>query len=479
MSVLEKLKKELKDESEIKSHDFRKNPIKIEHSEGNRVLIPKGMSLLAASQELLRIWEDNEQETNFVREYSRYGYQDILVQISRAVVNEFGHLKGKQGWFGPQCAEIKVITGFDATGNPITEDAFYGRFTISTFENAEGSISINSKGEVTVNITAKKKYSGRLNSLFNNIDTRLRTDSIYMGQSVIVKKSSDFEDALSFEIIKNRPSDKIILNDKPRNIVNMITNDLHSPKRRYNLFYGKYGTGKSETCMQIGVYMNQKMGLPFFYIEDYNAVVPFLAVVGNYPKCGVFIEDIDAHAGGEERNHSLNSVINKIDGPETKGTSIKVFFTTNHPERLAPALRRPGRIDVTVEFDFPTQDKAAEILKVHTQHLEGYETIDWEEAASHLEACAPCFYAEAAHRISSEATSKGEMVDQQTANAIVASMSSQLKLQDMKEEANTDILSALSIVRNFLNEEDSSLLELSSEVLSDVETKVTKIAKHF
>lgn len=34
-----------------------------------------------------------------------------------------------------------------------------------------------------------------------------------------------------------------------------------------------------------------------------------------------------------------------------------VFMTTNHLDTIAPALKRPGRVDLCMEFGYPTRDE--------------------------------------------------------------------------------------------------------------------------
>ena len=60
-----------------------------------------------------------------------------------------------------------------------------------------------------------------------------------------------------------------------------------------------------------------------------------------------------------------------------------VIGSTNRPEALDPALRRPGRFDLEIEFDPPNVEERREILKiVLNNYAPGrYENIDFEEIA--------------------------------------------------------------------------------------------------
>jgi SpoVK/Ycf46/Vps4 family AAA+-type ATPase len=55
-------------------------------------------------------------------------------------------------------------------------------------------------------------------------------------------------------------------------------------------------------------------------------------------------------AQGDNEKLTLGSILQVFDGIlETPGRII--IMTTNHPEKLDPALVRPGRVDVVVNFD--------------------------------------------------------------------------------------------------------------------------------
>jgi hypothetical protein len=57
----------------------------------------------------------------------------------------------------------------------------------------------------------------------------------------------------------------------------------------------------------------------------------------------------------------LSFLLNEIDGPKSRPGRI-IFLTANHPERIEPALRRPGRIDYEVEFPKASREIVAKIL---------------------------------------------------------------------------------------------------------------------
>jgi chaperone BCS1 len=76
----------------------------------------------------------------------------------------------------------------------------------------------------------------------------------------------------------------------------------------------------------------------------------------------LLVEDIDCifverKAGEEKVNRvSFSGLLNALDGVAA-GEGRILFATTNHRERLDPALVRPGRIDRQVEIGFADRDQ--------------------------------------------------------------------------------------------------------------------------
>jgi len=82
---------------------------------------------------------------------------------------------------------------------------------------------------------------------------------------------------------------------------------------------------------------------------------------------GMNIQDFDRPisgpgAGDTGEQLDLGTLLNALDGIlETPGRIL--IMTSNHPERLDPALIRPGRIDMIVKFDYCNRVEIAEIYK--------------------------------------------------------------------------------------------------------------------
>ncbi|KAJ6528026.1 P-loop containing nucleoside triphosphate hydrolase protein [Mycena capillaripes] len=73
---------------------------------------------------------------------------------------------------------------------------------------------------------------------------------------------------------------------------------------------------------------------------------------------------------GERRSFiTLSGLLNVIDGVASEEGRL-LFATTNHWDRLDPALSRPGRIDVHVEYELSTADQAGALFMCFFQKFE-------------------------------------------------------------------------------------------------------------
>jgi chaperone BCS1 len=143
--------------------------------------------------------------------------------------------------------------------------------------------------------------------------------------------------------------------------------DRGIPYRRGYLLHGPPGTGKSSAViavasalqMDIAILSLASTSLDDSQLADLLAELPVNAVA--------LIEDIDcAFSGrGQEPDKasklSFSGLLNAIDGVAA-GEGRLLFATTNHLERLDPALIRPGRIDKKLEVLYADRDQLLRIF---------------------------------------------------------------------------------------------------------------------
>lgn len=161
-----------------------------------------------------------------------------------------------------------------------------------------------------------------------------------------------------------------------------------SHKRGY-LLHGPPGCGKSSFIMAIA----EKYRLTIRKIDIYDLVNrrALDTLFGYHSANSLYvIEDVDAiytNRAEEDKKPTDNNEIPKT--PEEKGKKLNISFsdflnvldgigcaknciiimTTNHPEKLDPALVRPGRIDVKVEFRKASAAQVAEYFTKIYPHI--------------------------------------------------------------------------------------------------------------
>lgn len=135
------------------------------------------------------------------------------------------------------------------------------------------------------------------------------------------------------------------------------------PYHRAYLFYGAPGAGKTSTIFALAGEFERN--LCFLQASAQMTDDSFRLAIGQAPpKSIIVMEDVDAlftvhRESSTSHSLSFSGFLNAIDGLASSDDVIFVL-TTNHPERLDPALLRPGRVDVRVEFRAPNMEMAKE-----------------------------------------------------------------------------------------------------------------------
>ncbi|XWS45463.1 hypothetical protein CRYUN_Cryun15aG0138800 [Craigia yunnanensis] len=135
-------------------------------------------------------------------------------------------------------------------------------------------------------------------------------------------------------------------------------------KRGY-LLYGPPGTGKSSLVAAMSNYLKFDVyDLQLANIMRDSDLRNLLLATGN--RSVLVIEDIDCSVDLPDRRHgdgrkqpdhhvqlTLSGLLNFIDGLWSScGDERIIIFTTNHKDRLDPALLRPGRMDMHIHMSY-------------------------------------------------------------------------------------------------------------------------------
>ncbi|KAJ3796397.1 mitochondrial chaperone BCS1 [Lentinula aff. detonsa] len=191
---------------------------------------------------------------------------------------------------------------------------------------------------------------------------------------------------------RKRPLHSVVLDN---GIAATIENDLQSflnrrqwyvdrgiPYRRGYLLHGPPGSGKSSYIQALAGSLNYNLcllNLSERGLGD-DKLTYLLSTVPE--RSFVLIEDVDAafnkrvqtSEDGYQSSITFSGFLNALDGVAS-GEERIVFLTTNHIERLDPALIRPGRVDFTQYVGDATPNQARTLFE-RFYGTEPLETID-------------------------------------------------------------------------------------------------------
>ncbi len=160
------------------------------------------------------------------------------------------------------------------------------------------------------------------------------------------------------------------------------------------LLVGPPGTGKTLTarCLaaELGVNYIAITGpeiMGKYYGESEKRLRDLFEKAARNSPCLIFIDEIDSLAPdrslveGEVEKRVVGQLLGLMDGFAPQD-SVVVLAATNLPNRLDPALRRPGRFDREIHFRVPTGEERLAILKILTERMPLEETVDVEAIAA-------------------------------------------------------------------------------------------------
>jgi ATP-dependent 26S proteasome regulatory subunit len=167
------------------------------------------------------------------------------------------------------------------------------------------------------------------------------------------------------------------------------------PAKRGVLLAGDYGTGKTLTAW-VSAVKAVKAGMTFIYLKSVLDLANGFAFARQYQPAVIFAEDID-RVINDPQSEAMEQLRNAFDGVNTKNAQVITVLTTNHLDRLDPALLRPGRCDLLVTVTRPDAAAAVRLVKQYGGGLLSKDT-DYERIGAALADHLPAEIREAVER---------------------------------------------------------------------------------
>lgn len=178
---------------------------------------------------------------------------------------------------------------------------------------------------------------------------------------------------------RSRPARSVILPDGQleaivRDIKDFTARDTKAwyqahglPHRRSYLFHGPPGSGKSSTVKMIAGLFRLNACFLGFTSDDFCNQMLQDALTSLPRRALLVLEDVDVLFNEDRKSEAtqaltFSGMLNALDGLISVDGIITIF-TTNHFDKLDPALIRGGRVDRRFEFGHPTSSQMITLFK--------------------------------------------------------------------------------------------------------------------
>lgn len=376
--------------------------------QGDKLIIPKNMTLSQAKMFLERKEAELEKVTEF-RKVFNYRPYDGAWATWNFMKNTFGVVGHKdrliKSMFGTKVAPPEMIT--IPTGVNSSEQIPWGRFELPFMPGAlfeTDSARHSEKGMLfSMTVTAPKKYRFEIEGIFRGIENELQINSLYRGKAFDGQMNPEFIDLSSVNRSQVVYSHEVMA-QLEANVWAQLRHTkeferLGIPLKRAVLIHGPFGTGKTLSALLTGQEA-VKEGWTFIKARPgKDDIFTVMQTARLYEPCVVFYEDVDQIADADENDRvGISQLLDVFDGIEAKGTKILCVLTTNYPEKIHKGMARPGRLDAMIEINELDRDGVEKLVRTRLRGEILAKGIDWDavfEAASEYK---PAFVTEFADR---------------------------------------------------------------------------------
>lgn len=337
---------------------------------------PDALPIPVAIDMLHKLYESEEQTVSHRLMLDAWPL-DAAFAFNRAIMNRYGYstITHTTGIFGRKNPPSKFAVDHPTAG---TINIFYGSFDLPDLDD-DGSVDMTVQrhdGRSVLFLVAevKRKQEKVVLELYEEAKRLLREDSLYRGTAVEIEFDSDGDPRdPKFIRVANVTAETLIFSaatllDVNTNIFTPIKHTEECrrrgvPLKRGVLLSGEFGTGKSLTATATANCCADH-GWTFIMSRDPQHLHRTLEMAAKYLPAVVFVEDIDT-LFEKGRTAATNDLLNTLDGIQSKQGDLMVIFTTNFPERLDPAILRPGRLDAVINVTKPDAGAVARLIKLY------------------------------------------------------------------------------------------------------------------
>lgn len=370
----------------IEDKEKSRKKVEVLVSTDSAIRLPDGMSKEEAIEALNR--ETAEDERNVAIDYSIACFPlDGALAMYKVLKKKFGWTGQvpTPGMFGPR---DPVIVNVETGPNGEMQQVPWGGIEMSgikgylntDFKFTDGKPMFRMTGKV------KQKHKKEVEEIFEEIKKTLKKESIYRGKAIKVAfegedfDPDDYDPTVGPTFIDTaaiKEANLVLSKEAMEQVqVGLFTPIEHSkecrkygiPLKRGILLSGPYGVGKSMTA-SVTAKKCVDNNWTYIYLESAKQLAQGIFFAHAYSPALVFVEDVDSVAGGNMRTDQVNEVLNTIDGIDNKEAEVITVFTTNHIERINPAMMRPGRVDTLITLTPPDEQAAFTLLRQYGGEL--------------------------------------------------------------------------------------------------------------
>lgn len=343
---------------------------------GDQIILPPEMTFAEGREWLTRKEKALEEKVRFYEIIEAYPL-DGAIAFHRALKEIYGFVSSGKGMFSSPPTMVTVQTG---TGVADKEQVPWGEVSIPTIEGSLSTGMTVKDGRMAFVIqgNVRRKHLEAVNRIATETRKMLLSSSIYKAKAIRVGFKEDPDDfdpnegPKFFDTSKVNPDDLIF----PREIEDMVqvsmftpveaTEECRSqgiPLKRGILLEGPYGVGKTLTANVLARKAVEN-GWTFIYLDNVRNLQQAIFFARQYEPAVVYAEDID-EAMDEDRDESMNAILNTLDGVDTKDAELMVVLTTNYAENIDQAMLRPGRLDAIISVRPPDLDAVERLVRLY------------------------------------------------------------------------------------------------------------------